>query len=301
MGLWAVILVTSGCSRGPTYTPSPAAPSEATVLLSINLDEYRYLDRDGDFQADDPKPAEDAAALHRWIAAENPDILCVRELGTAMVFGQFRKALEDAGCVFPHVQYTDAAVEGRNLAILSKLPFRSATIYTNWTYRIQGQVYSTTRPVMDVEVDIGTEQPLRLIHAHIRSNRPHPTGDVYEMRRNEARMLTQLIRRHLRESPEIPVALCGTLNTEPDAPLFADLLEDGDPPLMVDLRPVDDRGDAWTEFQPAADRYLRTDYWLASPAIIPSAKTTVLDPAGNRGGRYRGLRLELGHDEKNSS
>jgi hypothetical protein len=287
-----VLMAGGGCQKDP-LAPSGASSTHVRVL-SINLDDYRFMDRDGDFQEDDPKPAEDIERLVSTIAASSSDILLLREVGNAHLADELATALAKNGAIYPHRVVSQDGEDHRNLALFSRFPLGVDASRTNDVYRIGEHTHRMARPISDVEVLLPSRKVLRIIHAHLRGG-PVPTvTDTYEMRRNEARILTQHIRRVVRENPEQHLLVAGTLHAEPDTPLLNDLLR-GETPLVVDVRPIDTRGDAWTEYQPMGERHLRTDYLMASPALVPFVREyTIPDPhSRSRGSRFRPLLVAL--------
>jgi hypothetical protein len=278
----------TGCGKKADVEPSIG--SRAIRVMSINLDDHRFKDRDGDFQEDDPKPAEEVERLVSLIAASSPDVLMLREVGNRLIADEVNAALAVIQDGFPYRLVSEDGEDGRNLALFSRYPVGEDASRTNDVYRIGSHTHRMARPIMDVQIYLPGGKNMRVVHTHLRGG-PVPTAtDTYEMRRNEARLLTQHIRRIVREDPDALVLVGGTLHAEPDTPLLNDLLR-GDAPLVKDVRPTDARGDAWTEYQAEGERHLRTDYLMVSSALEPFVRDRLIPDSdiGARGSRFRAL------------
>jgi hypothetical protein len=99
------------------------------------------------------------------------------------------------------------------------------------------------------------------------------------MRRNEARLLSHLLEAFTADRPERPLLVCGVLNDHvSSAPVRAIRVAGG----LIDLRPVDPLGAAWTSFDPDDDVYRRVDYLLANDVLaarLAPGKCAVLSPS----------------------
>jgi len=101
------------------------------------------------------------------------------------------------------------------------------------------------------------------------------------MRRNEARLLTKIVREILARTPGVNLLVAGDLNDDYNsAPLREVTGRRGGE--LTDLRPLDFAGDAWTCFESATDSFSRFDYFLVSKGMLPEvvrAQTRVVrDP-----------------------
>jgi len=244
--------------------------------MSYSLDDYRLLDRNGDGQANDPKPLSERRALVDLIRRTAPDILILQDMGSPAVFEEFCTALSGTGCLLPHTEYLPTRETGRHLALLSRHPIRLHQSRTNETYRIGTNEWPVLRGFLDVEIELPCAVRLRILAAHLKSKTFHPAGQT-EMRRNEARLLGGIVRQALRDNPSIRLLVAGSLNDSQDSAPVREVCEG-----LTDLRPSDDGGAAWTWHDREQDAWLRTEYLMASPALLSdwvTGKTRAVDDA----------------------
>lgn len=269
IGLLAVAMLGLGaCRRAPA--PAGAPPRLAAgefSLMTYNLHQYAQVDRDGDGQADDPKPAAERAALIRILAIWRPDILAVQEIGNPAVFEEFRFALHSAGLAYTNVDYLQRGQSENNLAVLSRFPITARRPHTDDEYSIGPAQVPVSRGFIEIDIEVRTNYVLTLMVAHLKSKVFHSLGQT-EMRRNEARLLNNHVRRAQRDNPEVNLAVVGDFNDSPNSAALRELRGEGGR-FLRDLRPADDFGSVWTYFERADDTYSRIDYLLASPGLEP--------------------------------
>lgn len=286
------LALSTGCGRkseSPTRFIA-AGPGEFSVM-NYNLCQYSLADRDGDGQKNDPKPSAEHDAVIELIAAAQPDILTVQEIGSPSVFEEFRYALRNAGLDYENAEYLQRGQSEINLAVLSRFPIVSRQPHTDDTYTIGDAEIPVLRGFLDVEIQVNPNYKFRLMDAHLKSKVFHALGQT-EMRRNEARLLNKHIRRILRESPEENLLVLGDFNdTYRSAPLRE--ITGNKHEYLQDLRPCDEAGNVWTHFSPDIDQYDRIDYTLVSQGMKPEVvaeKTRVLsDPRTYQASDHRPL------------
>lgn len=268
--LAGLLLAGAGCDSG--RQPSPREFS----VLSWNLHHYGLLDRDRDGQTDDPKPAAEREAVLDTIAAQQPDILLLQEIGNPEIFQAFRQALKQRGLDYPEVEYWQRDRSEHNLAILSRFPVLAVNSHTDETFQVSGKTVPVARGFLDVEYDIDGYR-FRVINAHLKSKVFHPLGQS-EMRRSEARLLGRIVRDILHMNPDINLLVAGDMNDYFNSdPL--DKIRGESRKYLLDVRPADEVGDVWTHFSSYNDSYTRLDYLLVSRALLPEVvpeKTCVL-------------------------
>ena len=264
VGLCVVWL--SACSRAPETEPSiPTVAADEFSVMTYNLHRYALADRDGDGQANDPKPADERAAVIHIITQARPDVLAVQEIGNPLVFHEFRAALQTAGLDFPHTVYLQRGSSENNLAVFSRFPIVSHRLHTNDVYSIGVARVPVSRGFLEADIQVRPDYQFRLLVAHLKSKVFHPLGQT-EMRRNEARLLNNHVRRALRENPDLNLLVVGDMNDTFSSAALREVI--GKPPVLTDLRPADEIGDVWTWFGRLADSYERIDYLLASSGML---------------------------------
>lgn len=257
--------------------------------MAYNLSRYGLHDRDGDGQDDEPKPLEERQAVAEVIASVNPDVLAVEEIGSEPVFDEFMHRLAEQGVTYDHFEFLHRGRHENNLAVLSRFPIVSRQSRTNDFYTIGDISLAVARGFIDVEIEVNPSYRFRLVTAHLKSKVFHQLGQT-EMRRNEARLLGKHVRRLLRENPDLNLLVVGDMNDGfNSAPLLAIKGEQGE--FLVDLRPLDYTGDAWTWFGSWGDIYQRLDYLLASRGmvseLIPEKTRVVRDPRTHQASDHR--------------
>jgi len=281
-----LVAVTAGCRP-----PAPAAPAlhepagtPAAGEFSIatyNLARHTLDDRDRDGQRNDPKPAAERAAQCSLLTRLRPDVLAVQEIGTAPVLQGFVNDLRAAGLDYPHVEHVIRPGSDVGLAVLSRFPFVQRTPPMEDTYRIGETNLPVLRGFADVVIEPAEGYRFRLMVAHLKAKVYHPLGQT-EMRRNEARLLANHVRKALRGDPAMNLLVVGDLNDSPDSAPLHEILGNGSTRL-IDLRPADAVGDVWTHQGRTVDIYSRIDYVLASPGMalefVRSRSRAVRDPA----------------------
>lgn len=232
--------------------------------MTYNVMRYGLDDRDGDGQKNDPKPADEVAAIVTIIAAEKPDVLAVQEIGSPLYFEELRRKLRQAGLDYTHADYVPGPVpDTGNLAVYSRFPIVSKQPITNEVYAIGAQRLPVLRGFLSVDIEPEPGCRFRLMTAHLKSKVFDPNGQT-EMRRNEARLLAKHIRNAIASDKQLNLLVAGDLGDTVDSSAVREILASG----VTDLRPADPMGDVWSRYVKAQDAYERVDYLLASPAML---------------------------------
>lgn len=242
-------------------------------FLAYNLRNYLPMKRrvNGASIENAPKPDDEIAALVRIIAAANPDIIGICEIGGPAYVQDFQARLNKAGIDLPHVERVDAATEyERNLALLSRFPIVARNSRDDLSYLIGDQRLPFQRGVLDVTIAPNPHYRLRLVGLHLKSKREVPEADQALMRRNEARLARQHIDAVLQREPGVNLVVYGDLNdTKNEAPvrtLRGRYRSDG---YLSAINLEDSSGFRWTHYWNYADIYARLDYVLASKGMVP--------------------------------
>lgn len=280
-GLLALLLITalSGCNGKTGQRDNPNEYS----LLCFNLKHYSLEDRDRDGQRNDPKPIESRAAVAEIIACANPDILVLQEIGGPTIFAELRQRLAREGIEYGHIEYLRASPHDNNIAVLTRFPITASQSHTNDTYSIGDAELRVARGIIDIDLEIAADTRVKLMATHLKSKVYHPLGQT-EMRRNEARILGQHIGQALRNKPDLKLIVAGDLNDLPTSGAVREIIGRG-PDGLVDLRPCDESGDAWTHRQIDDDIHQRIDYILISRTLadaIDKDKTRIIDIPATR-------------------
>ncbi|MBN1270270.1 MAG: endonuclease/exonuclease/phosphatase family protein [Kiritimatiellae bacterium] len=262
----------AACGPGGRRASVPAAPKTSGAefsVMSYNVYAYGLEDRDGDGQRNDPKPRAEREAVIRLIAANNPDVLALEEMGTPVAFEEFRHALKTEGLEYDHIEYLERGGAEKYLVVLSRFPFAAQQSHTDDVYSIGEAQIPVARGFIDVDIQVNPSYRFRLMVAHLKSKVFHSLGQT-EMRRNEARLLGKHVRNALRADPDLNLLVVGDMNDTPNSATLREIAGKGEP-LLLDLRPRDAAGAVWTHYGGADDQYARIDYMLASRGMIAEA------------------------------
>ncbi|MBC8207389.1 MAG: endonuclease/exonuclease/phosphatase family protein [Kiritimatiellaeota bacterium] len=281
-GLLAVcLLLLTGCGNMPE--------AETFSVMTYNVRQYARMDRDGGGEADDAKPKEAREAVIQLIAAARPDVLALQEMGDEIAFSHFQDALREAGLNYPYAELLQRGQVEVNLAVLSRFPIVSVQHRTNDWYRIGSAKVPVARGFIDVDIQVSPTYRFRLMNAHLKSKVYSPLGQT-EMRRNEARLLNKAVRDILEETPEVNLLVVGDMNDDyASAPLREVAGRRGGE--LIDLRPLDSAGDAWTCFHAPTDSHSRFDYLFVNegmkPEVIEERTRVVRDPLTYKASDHR--------------
>jgi len=155
----------------------------------------------------------------------------------------------------------------KNLALLSRYPIIASYMHTDDAFSIGDAHVPVQRGFLEADIAINPTYHFRLLVAQLKSKEYHPLGHT-EMRRNEARLLNNHVRRALSREHRLNLLVVGDMNDHVRAaPLRAIMGRNQE--YLVDLRPEDAYGEIWTYYDEDAERYERFDYMLASPYMVP--------------------------------
>lgn len=286
---WGLVLalLLSACGRrsGPAAEADVRPGPDEFSVMTFNLCQYGLADRDGDGQKTEAKPQGEREAVVAVIAAAHPDVLAVQEIGNPSIFEEFRFALKQAGVDLPNVQYLQRGQSEKNLAVLTRFPIVSSEQLTDDQYSIGEAKVSVLRGFLHVEIEVNPQYRFHLLVAHLKSKVFHVLGQT-EMRRNEARLLNNHVRRLLQSDPAANLAVVGDLNDTYQSAALHEALGERKR-CLEELRPADGVGDVWTHYDAKDDEYGRIDYILVSPGLKPEvveSKTRVVRDRRNAAG-----------------
>jgi len=285
----ALLLVTASCGRtGPASTAGSALPGDALEILVWHLDGYASLDRDGDGLAREFKSTESRAALSTFLSDVSPETLVVFDLGDDEAFTVFTNDLKEAGLDYPYAYRPFAEASG-NFALLSRLDCVSGIVH-EVRYSIAGKPASDRHPIGEVLFTLDTNTTIRVILGHLKSKDFHALGQ-YEMRRNEARHLGNLVRQRLGEYPDQALLVTACLNDDWSSAVVQQVVNAGISLLDV----ADVQGDTWTYVDAASDTYSRWDYLLGNSNLVERlAQVEVIrDVRARAASRHRPMRIYL--------
>lgn len=251
------------------FLPLPGFSREFSVL-TYNLKRFAQRDHAS-------KPDEECRAMAHIIAKADPDILAVQEIGDASFMEEFQGWLRTEGLEYPHTELLQRGDRQMNLAVFSRFPIIETTHHTNEWYSIGKAKLTVARGFLETKIKIKDDYQFHLLNAHLKSKVYSRLGQT-EMRRNEARLLNKVVRRIMIENPGCKLLVVGDMNDNPNSAAIREV-KGKSKKNLIDLRPVEPSGDAWTYYMEKTEQHMRFDYILANKAMIRdviSEKSTVI-------------------------
>jgi endonuclease/exonuclease/phosphatase family metal-dependent hydrolase len=278
VGITGICGIYPTAAQEPARSDAPVAPfakkeQGEIIFVAYNLWNYLAMDRriDGETVEDAPKPEDQVTALIDAIAASQPDILGVCEIGDETFLKDLQKRLKSKGIDLPHTEMIEDDWEGsRNLALLSRFPIVERNSRDDLNYRLDDTVQPFQRGILDVTVAPTSDYRLRCVGLHLKSKREVRQADQAAMRRNEAQLAREHIDAILADQPGVNLITYGDFNdTRNEAPVRTLQGRFGTDGWLDDLKLEDQYGFRWTHYWNWADIYARIDFALVSPGLSP--------------------------------
>ncbi len=295
--LVCAILLT-GCGQGSEpdqragTSNGRALPDENTFsVLSFNLDRFGFDDRTSDGQVVDMKPEAELQAVFSILADLRPDILAVQELGGGDVYATFLDTLTERGLDYPFHTILEQEGSEFHLALFSRFPFTSLQLHKDDRFTADGQSFPVKRGFIEADIAVNPNYSFRIIVAQLKSKAFHPVGHS-ELRRNEARILNNWVRRYLGRERRLNLLVVGDF-ADPISSAAMRTITGDQQQFLSPLRLADAYGDIWTHFDADSDTYHRYDFMLVSshmlPEFIPEASSVVRHPKNRLASNRRPL------------
>lgn len=298
--LWLVAPAGAGSAADPGLDEIP----KGITFVAYNVENYLLMPRhvDGEPVPDAPKPEASIRHLLRIIAAAEPDILGVCEIGRDQV-PDLQRRLAEVGLDLPHAEVAGGGDVVRELALLSRWPIVASDSRRDLTYQLDGHVLPMQRGILDATVELPDGSRLRCVGVHFKSKREIPEFDQELMRRHEATLLRRHIDAIFAADPDVRLLVYGDLNDTRNEPAVRAVLGPHQAPTSLRLVDVaDDRGQRWTHHWAVADLYSRIDYLMVSrrlwPLVVAEESYIPFDPDFRLASDHRPLVLRLRLDDR---
>lgn len=271
----------------------------ATYNLQNYTAEFRRIEGRGEPAY--PKPEKEKAALRLMIRAANADLLALQEIGGADYVEELRRDLAREGFSYPYVATLSGPDDKRQLAVLSKKPFKKITPHADIPIHYQDRTSDVARGLLAVTLDTAAGE-FTFYTLHLKSRLTHDTADPQSaaQRLAEATALRDRIRAAHAGGPGALVLVGGDFNdTTTSAPLRR-FTTAGKGPFLTLLPARDSRGETWTYRNKRDDYYSRSDYFLHSPALAPHVRgpARIADlPAADTASDHRLVCIDLDFGE----
>ena len=214
------------------------------------------------------------------ILAAKPDVLALKEVGTAEALAKLQSDLKAKGLNLPYVEHLQSFDPAIHVAYLSRFPFKKITKHYNESYLLNGRRLHVGRGFAEVQISVRGYN-FSLINAHLKSKRRVPEADQAEMRLQEAYRLRRIVDARLKTAPDINLVVLGDFNDYYNSKPVKAIVGRGNSRL-IDSRPSERNGDSgpnlinkkwfprdvsWTHFYGVEDVYSRIDYIMLSPGM----------------------------------
>lgn len=250
-------------------------PLWALRVASWNVRDYALVDRrlDDTFRPAYPKPEVEKAALRRVIKDIQPDVLALQEMGGDAFLQELQADLKAEGADYPFRQCLEAADKVRQVAVLSKVPFKPVCLRADLHYKTAGgEAFPVLRGLLGIEV-LSEQGALTLYVLHLKSKlETKGKPNTAERRRGEALAIRDVIIKAQPPAAAPRYVIMGDFNEATRHPPVQLFLKKGETPLAHLLPVADSRGEAWTHRYNYEDAYTRIDHILVSPALWPMVR-----------------------------
>lgn len=263
-------------------------------VATYNVENYLVMDRivDGTWRPDYPKREKEKKAVRAVIAAVNPDVLALQEMGPPPFLLELQRDLKSEGFDYPYGYVLQADDEVRHLAVLSRLPFLEVRAHTDADFPYFGERERIKRGLLEV-VFSSEEGEWSLFVVHLKSKwTERPDDPQAELKRaGEATAARdRILELHDPEAGALYL-IAGDFNDTRDTPPLRRFFRRGPVTISEPIPAADSRGHKWTQHWERQNLYSRLDYLLASPAMLEKVE-------GGRGHIHDGPGSELASDHR---
>jgi len=247
-----------------TLAPPLSAAADIKVA-ALNLLNYSVGADNPEVRAKHLQHRDEIAEV---IARQRPQVLVLCELSGPAALKDLKQRLAGHGLSFSTYLLLAGPDENRQLGLLSNFNLRANNSLRAVPLEFAGRAGNVSRGVLDVVLEVSREHALRVVGLHLKSKRQVDRHDPDVFRAAEARAIRKLIESPKSPDAELPTIVAGDLNDHPGSRTLQ-LLRGarGGQPYLRDVRPLDDRGHAWTHYYSDEDTYARIDYLLYSGGL----------------------------------
>ena len=126
---------------------------ERLRIATLNTQNYTLEYRSGGGNGQLPKPETEKTALRFLVRATAPDVFALQEIGGVAFVEELRRDLAREGSRYSHVAVLDGPDKKRQLAILSKKPFKKTVRHANIRTHYLGKDDLVLRGLLGVVIE----------------------------------------------------------------------------------------------------------------------------------------------------
>jgi endonuclease/exonuclease/phosphatase family metal-dependent hydrolase len=274
-------------------------PAETLRVATYNVQNYNLeFRRIGEQREPEyPKPENEKAALRFIIRAANADVLALQETGGQEFINELQRDLEREKLVYPYVAVLEGPDKKRQLAILSRRPFKKVLRHPILPLRDAGNVEGVSRGLLGVTFDTpGGDFTFYTLHLKSRLTRDSADPLAGLQRLAEATAICSILRETHGSTPNAWILIGGDFNDDPTSSPVRRFFSVRQTPPFTPIPARDSRGETWTYRNIRADFYSRSDYFMISPLLSKQVcgPASIADlPAGDFASDHRLLFVDL--------
>jgi endonuclease/exonuclease/phosphatase family metal-dependent hydrolase len=215
-----------------------------------------------------PKPENEKAALRLMIRAANADILALQEIGGEEFVNELQRDLGREKLVYPHVAILEGPDKKRQLAILSRRPFKKILRHPTIPVRDAGKATEVSRGLLGVTLDTAAGD-FTFYTLHLKSRLTRDSADplAATQRLAEATAICSILRDTHGATPDALLLVGGDFNDDPTNAPVRRFSSARQTPTLTPIPARDSRGETWTYRNIRSDFYSRSDYFMCSPML----------------------------------
>ena len=222
------------------------------------------------------KPMASRLMVRDSLLEMNADVVFLQELGSEQALLNIQTNLHAQGIDYPQAVFSETPGSPIHLGMLSKLPVAAVRHHTTNVFVLYGRAFRSSRAFLEVDFQLPERNSLKVFAAHLKSKRPVPYADQWDLRTREAKMLRELVVHRMEKHPEQLLAVVGDFNDDPSSETLKFLKGSAGKWKLMDARPVEGRPgfqmehglssgkrhSVWTHFFDEDDLFSRVDFIL---------------------------------------
>ncbi len=259
------------------------AKKESLRIGSYNLKNYLIMNRlvEGVYKKDYPKPEIEKAALRSIITSHDIDILTVQEIGGEKFLKELQNDLKKEGSDYPFSAIIKGLDPVRQVAILSKVPFKKIHQHNQLSFKYYKQHNAVQRGLLQADFSYNKHDfSIFVVHlkSHLSQNPKDPESK--QLRYMEVTKIQQFIKNFSLKTPSSLYLLTGDFNDPIKSKTLNRLQKVNKLEISKRLESYDSRNEVWTYYYKKIGQYSTFDHILVSPNAytrIVNKKAQIVD------------------------
>lgn len=249
-----------------------AGAAETLRIATFNIENYGPANRmtAAGYRKDYPKPEAAKRALRTILREIAADVVVLQEMGPRPYLEELLRDLRSEGLDYRFTEHLAAEDGARHVALLSRVPLRTAVRHTDLTFKYFGTPVPVRRGLLEVTVAApGGEVTLWALHLKSRfTERPDDPGAA-KFRGGEATAIRNRVLERFPRPDAARFIILGDFNDGKNSAPLRYMQKRGQRVIARLLPAADSRGESWTSVFRREETYSRVDHILVSPALLP--------------------------------